>query len=177
MIIIHHSHESSDPMMVSQADALQAEASTKLKGMLASAAVLPPAPVEAAATPVVASSASAAKFYPKQQPAAAASETSSVKRLRDASDERDPKKPKPANIGHPKPESKKDISADRPTSAQITGNPSVRSSDPQSSLPVDSGTGLHVTVAIKPTEASVSSLEEDRAAEDVQAKVQAELAW
>ena len=165
-------------MMVSQADALQAEASTKLKGMLASAAVVPPAPVQAAATPVVASSASAAKIPPKQPPAAAASETSSVnKRPRDASDERDPKKQTPANIGHPKPDSKKEISADRPKSAQITSNQSVRSSDPQSSLPVVAGTGLHVTVATKPTEASVSSLEEDRAAEDVQAKVQAELAW
>jgi hypothetical protein len=165
-------------MMVSQADALQAEASTKLKGMLASAAaVVPPAPVEAVATPVVASSASAAKIHPKQPPAAAVSGTSSVKRPRDASDERDPKKQTPANIGHPKPDSKKEISADRPKSAQITGNQSVRSSDPQSILPVVAGTGLHVIVATKPTEASVSSLEEDRAAEDVQAKVQAELAW
>ena len=76
---------------MSQADALQAEASTKLKGLLAAAATASPAPVQAATTP--------AMVDLKQ--AITPSEASSNKRLRENSDEGGTKKQNSVQLPEP----------------------------------------------------------------------------
>lgn len=168
----------SDPMLVSQADALQAEASTKLKGMLATAATVPPAPAQVAATPVVTSLANA-----DCNKAPTPAEASSTKRPRDAVDERAPKKPaqeQPAPSGRALPS---EASASISKSAQSVQNSvqqASRSSDVQNTVLAAAAGATRVTTpsATKLTENSVSSLEGDCAeVEDIQAKVQAELAW
>jgi hypothetical protein len=176
-----HSPRSADPMIVSQADALQAEASTKLKGILAAATAVLSSSVQAAATPADASSASASIIHPKKAPAL--TEDTSNKRPRDASDDRGTKKQTPADLGHPNPDFPPEVSANSSSllqPAQITGNQVARSSfAPCSVLEANAtGSGFPSISATKVTETSVSSLEGDRAeAEDIQAKYQAELAW
>lgn len=168
-------------MIVSQADALQAEASTKLKGILADATVVSSATVQAAATAAETSLASAAIIRHKEEQTAA--EGSSGKRPRDVSDERALKKQTPTYFGDPKPDTQKKASLNPSSSnqsAQITGNLAVCSSNAPSSVFEVTTTGpvLVSLSATKVTETSVSSLEGDRTeAEDVQAKLQAELAW
>jgi hypothetical protein len=166
-------------MIVSQADALQAEASTKLKGILAAAAAVASAPVQASAD--VSSSTSAANVHPNKAPTA--SEATSNKRPRDTTDERGLKKQTPANLGDPRPESQTEASVIHSSiaqSAHITGNQAARLSNaPSSVLDVNTTSkGLQSVDASKVNETSVSSLEGDREeAEDIQAKLQAELAW
>ena len=167
----------SDPMLVSQADALQAEASTKLKGMLAAAATVPPAPTQVAATPVVTSAADAGC---KKAPTPA--DASSTKRPRDAVDERAPKKPaqeQPAPSGRALP-SEASANISKSASVQSSVQQASRSSDVQNAVLAAAAAATHVATpsATKLTENSVSSLEGDCAeVEDIQAKVQAELAW
>ncbi len=169
-------------MVVSQADALQAEASTKLKGLLAAAAAMPPAPVHVAGTP----------SKGDHMQATAPAEVSSNKRPRVNSDERTPKKHTSAQLpvepaGHAVQKEAPAIHLKVAQSDQSAGNQASRSSDVRSTvLPLQSvvlpskiaTAGPAAPSAPNLTENSVSSLEEDcTEVEDVQAKVQAELAW
>jgi hypothetical protein len=166
-------------MLVSQADALQAEASTKLKGMLAAAAAVPPAPAQAAATPVVASPADA----DLKKASTPAGVSSNKRPSRDAIDERAPKKPTPEQPSPSGCAVPSEASANIPKTAQSAQNlvqQASRSSDAQNTVLTAAAAAACATTpgATKLTEHSVSSLEVDCAeVEDIQAKVQAELAW
>ncbi len=178
--LMHQSSDHSDPMIVSQADALQAEASTKLKGLLAAAAATPPAPVQVAGAP------SKVDHFQATAPA----DISSNKRPRDLDDERTAKKHIPTQQEPIKHAVQKEAPAVPSKAAQCnqsTSNQASRSSAVQSTVPPLPTTVLSTKIAAagpatssapKLTENSVSSLEGDcTEVEDIQAKVQAELAW
>jgi hypothetical protein len=166
--------------MISQADALEAEASTRLKGLLAAAAAaLPVAPIQIAAAPVVTPLASKVNTAPK-----GVSSTTEVaaKRPRDPADDRAPKKQTQAQVSPPRLVVKPDASASAlAQSAKITGNQAALNSGvlnavvPAKITAMASATTPGATLL---TENSVSSLEADSTElEDLQAKYQAELAW
>jgi hypothetical protein len=150
---------SSDPMLVSQADALQAEASTKLKGMLSASAAPPPSPAKLEAIPVPSPPASVGDLNK-----AASSEVVCNKRLRDPNDE-------PAsNKRTPAPQS------GSPEHIATKTSPSPSRVPPPPAAAVASKSIK--TEQLETVEESVSSIEGHCVeVEDVQAKYQAELAW
>jgi hypothetical protein len=164
----------SDPVLISQADALEAEASTRLKGLLAAAAAVPPATVQVAVTPAVTTpSSSAINTDPKR--VLSTTEVAATKRPRDPTDDRAPKKQ--AQVQPHAPLKPSAVAQ----SAQNAGNQAALNCGVLNAVvPAQhAATGSAASPdATKLTETSVSSLEGDCAeVEDIQAKYQAELAW
>ena len=169
----HHSSDHSDPTIVSQADALQAEASTKLKGLLAAPVAASPAAAQLAG--VSANAVPANSTIP--------ADVSSNKRLRDNSDDGNPKRPAP-DQPQPPADVVQNAALANPSkvvqSAEGTDKIVSQSCDVRNTVVSAKVAPAATTTpsAAKLTENSVSSLEGDSVeVEDIQAKYQAELAW
>lgn len=171
----HHSSDHSDPTIVSQADALQAEASTKLKGLLAAPVAASPAAVQLAGVSANAVATNSIVLVPAV--------VSSNKRLRDNSDDGNPKRQTPAQ-----PQPPEDVVQNAELANPSKVAQSAENTDKIASQSCDvrhavvsakvAPAATATSTASKLAENSVSSLEGDSVeVEDIQAKYQAELAW